>query len=573
MSIIYRFLILSLLRYLMFLARKIIMKRTIQNMITLNNKEQKIRDLLIEFCNVYNKDQELAKALELRISGGWVRDKLLGLESHDLDIAINTLLGEEFVTELERYVLQNRPELKMETFHTIKKNPEKSKHLETCTTKLFDMDIDFVNLRSEEYSSESRVPVVRFGTAEEDALRRDATLNALFYNMNKDEIEDYTKTGIEDLKNGILRTPLAPLQTFLDDPLRVLRMIRFASRFNFIVDPTVLEAMSNKEIKETLIYKISRERVGVEIEKMLISRHPEYGLKLINYGGLSECIFSPGGEMISLIEKVNDKSVLDSIDLITQHMPGHLNLVANLYHPVFETGLNDYPRLKRIFQSTLDDPLSIKLFWYSSVLQPYDGLQVKTNPKKANAYTPLNLLIVRDGLKLGKHHFEPVGKITQGYEDMGPVLSKYFSDPSSVKRSELGNYMRYFASYSAINLLVNCFSDIVEKVQDTLGETEFPISFPDPNKVSDIPNDSPIFGPINKILHDYDQLLKTLDELQLIDAHNIKHIVDGKTLMKVLGRKPGPWMAKTLELVMAWQLDNPNGTQEECLEYIKHAAV
>ncbi|KAG7192417.1 CCA tRNA nucleotidyltransferase, mitochondrial [Scheffersomyces spartinae] len=549
------------------------MRRTIHNMILLNSKEQKIRDLLIDFCNEYNQQTNNKDPLELRISGGWVRDKLLGLESHDLDIAINTLLGEEFVTELEKYVGKYRPELKMETFHTIKKNPEKSKHLETCTTKLFDMDIDFVNLRSEEYSNESRVPIVRFGTAEEDALRRDATLNALFYNMNKDEIEDYTKTGIEDLQNGILRTPLAPLQTFLDDPLRVLRMIRFASRFSFIVDPTVLEAMANKEIKDTLLFKISRERVGVEVEKMLISRHPEYGLKLINYGGLSECIFSPGGEMLTLIENVNDKSVLDNIDLITQHIPKYLNLVANLYHPVFETGLNDYPRLKRIFQATLDDPLSIKIFWYSSILQPYDGLQVKTNPKKINSYTPLSLLIVRDGLKLGKHHFEPVGKITQGFESQRPILERYFRDPQVIKRSDLGNYMRYFGSYSSINILVNCFSDVVEAVQNVVGEDneEVKISIPDPHTMTDLPvDDDKLFKPIQKVLYDYDHFIKALEGLKLMEAHNIKHLVDGKTLMKVLGRKPGPWMAKTLDVVMTWQLDNPEGTEEACVEYIKH---
>ena len=85
--------------------------------------------------------------------------------------------------------------------------------METCTTKLFGVDIDFVNLRSEEYTHDSRVPSIEFGTPEQDAVRRD-TLNALFYNLNQGEIEDYTKRGLSDLQNGILKTPLAPIKTF-----------------------------------------------------------------------------------------------------------------------------------------------------------------------------------------------------------------------------------------------------------------------------------------------------------------------------------------------------------------------
>lgn len=93
------------------------------------------------------------------------------------------------------------------------------------------MFIDLVNLRSEKYTDDSRVPVIEIGSPEEDALRRDLTINALFYNINEQKVEDFTGKGLEDLQNGIIRTPLDPLQTFLDDPLRVLRTIRFACRF------------------------------------------------------------------------------------------------------------------------------------------------------------------------------------------------------------------------------------------------------------------------------------------------------------------------------------------------------
>ena len=121
----------------------------------------------------------------------------MGKESNDLDIAINLLSGQDFASKLLEYSQQKGMDLgkNATSLHTIKKNPEKSKHLETCTTKLFGLDIDFVNLRNEQYTEDSRVPVIECGTAEEDALRRDATLNALFYNLNKSEIEDFTGKG------------------------------------------------------------------------------------------------------------------------------------------------------------------------------------------------------------------------------------------------------------------------------------------------------------------------------------------------------------------------------------------
>jgi tRNA nucleotidyltransferase/poly(A) polymerase len=126
-----------------------------------------------------------------------------------------------------------------------------------------------VNLRKETYSEDSRNPQMEFGTAEEDALRRDATINALFYNLNESKLEDLTKRGLDDMKKHIIRTPLEPYQTFKDDPLRVLRLIRFASRLGYKIDQETESAMQNEDISVALKLKISKERVLAELEKML----------------------------------------------------------------------------------------------------------------------------------------------------------------------------------------------------------------------------------------------------------------------------------------------------------------
>lgn len=218
----------------------------------------------------------------LRFTGGWVRDKLLGVDSHDIDVGISSMTGYQFGMALKDYldVPENLEKYKKSlpseemsdaivSLHKIDANPEKSKHLETVTTKIFGLDIDLVNLRKETYSEDSRNPQVEFGTPEEDALRRDATINALFYNLNESKLEDLTKRGLDDMKKRIIRTPLEPYQTFKDDPLRVLRLIRFASRLGYKIDQETESAMQNEDISVALKLKISKERVLTELDKML----------------------------------------------------------------------------------------------------------------------------------------------------------------------------------------------------------------------------------------------------------------------------------------------------------------
>lgn len=238
--------------------------------------------------------EDLAKSkLILRFTGGWVRDKLLGITSHDIDVGINKMTGYQFGLKMkeylevpgnqEKYGLQGVASSDAQSakagagdkskvvggLHKIEANPEKSKHLETVTTKVLGLDIDLVNLRKETYSDDSRNPQMEFGTPEEDALRRDATVNALFYNLNTSEVEDFTDKGFDDMTRELIRTPLEPYQTFKDDPLRVLRLIRFATRLGYTIDPEAESCMGEASIKEALRAKISRERVGTEVEKML----------------------------------------------------------------------------------------------------------------------------------------------------------------------------------------------------------------------------------------------------------------------------------------------------------------
>ena len=243
--------------------------------IVLNEKEKRLRLLLLDVANSIKASDGTSEPVVLRWAGGWIRDKLLGVESHDIDVAINNMTGDSFAKHMCTFC--ETPETIRDhgigprdigNLHKVARNPDKSKHLETAMLNIFGLDLDFVNLRREVYTDDSRNPQVEFGTAEEDAFRRDATINALFYNIHTNQVEDFTG-GIMDMQARLIRTPLEPRQTFTDDPLRVLRLIRFASRLLFSIDAETERFMNDGRVLHALRVKISRERVGIELEKML----------------------------------------------------------------------------------------------------------------------------------------------------------------------------------------------------------------------------------------------------------------------------------------------------------------
>jgi tRNA nucleotidyltransferase/poly(A) polymerase len=227
----------------------------------------------------------------LRVAGGWVRDKLLGRSSDDIDIAIDDQTGVEFATSVNEYLESiNIPSNRLAV---IMANPDQSKHMETATLKVLGLPIDFVNLRSETYSEDSRIPGIKFGTALDDSLRRDFTINSLFYNINKNIIEDLTNYGINDLITGIIRTPLDPIVTFKDDPLRILRAIRFSSRYNFYLDHNLVNASRNIDVQYMFEHKVSRERILKELDGMIChnTMRPLLALRSILYLGLYHLVF------------------------------------------------------------------------------------------------------------------------------------------------------------------------------------------------------------------------------------------------------------------------------------------
>lgn len=229
------------------------------------------------------------------VIGGFVRDLLLEKKSKDIDIVVygDGLQFAENVAEILRVK-------KVSVF----------KNFGTAHFRYKDVDVEFVTARKESYSKDSRNPKVSPGSLKDDQYRRDFTINALAINLHPSSFGELIDpfNGETDIDNGTIRTPLDPSETFSDDPLRMLRAIRFASQLDFKIDISCLKSIRDQSER---IKIISRERITDEINKILMSPCPSRGFKLLKSTGLLEYIF-PELLALSGIETINGKSHKDN---------------------------------------------------------------------------------------------------------------------------------------------------------------------------------------------------------------------------------------------------------------------
>ncbi|WP_018127508.1 CCA tRNA nucleotidyltransferase [Balneola vulgaris] len=225
------------------------------------------------------------------VVGGYVRDYYLDrLKETDPDL--------DFVTIGSGISLAEKVHQALEGSHL-----SVFKQFGTALVKAGDLELEFVGARKESYRRDSRKPIVEDGTLEDDQLRRDLTINALSWSLNA---EDYGTLidpfgGIQDLKNKIIRTPVDPEQTFSDDPLRMLRAIRFANQLKFEIDPVTYEAI--KEMAPRLDI-ISKERIITELNKIIMTDKPSIGFTHLFHTGLLKQFF-PQMHKLQGVKEVN----------------------------------------------------------------------------------------------------------------------------------------------------------------------------------------------------------------------------------------------------------------------------
>ena len=230
------------------------------------------------------------------IVGGYVRDLLMQRKAPtDIDF-----VTEQSGIELAKAVGKELGDLKVSVFKTYG----------TAMIKYQDLDLEFVGARKESYSENSRKPAVETGTLEDDQKRRDFTVNALAISLNAENFGELIDpfNGREDMQNKILRTPLEPAQTYSDDPLRMMRAIRFASVLHFEIEKNSLEAIKQEAER---IKIVSMERIMVEFNKIMLSEKPSVGLKLMEETTLLEKII-PELTALRGIEEVEGQTHKDN---------------------------------------------------------------------------------------------------------------------------------------------------------------------------------------------------------------------------------------------------------------------
>ncbi|SDD19021.1 tRNA nucleotidyltransferase/poly(A) polymerase [Algoriphagus faecimaris] len=265
---------------------------------------------------VFAKIRAAAKNLNLEtyVVGGFVRDLVLGRVSKDLDftcVGSGIALAEEVSKQFDFHV-------PLSVF----------KNFGTAMLKLEDSELEFVGARKESYRSESRKPIVEDGTLQEDLERRDFTINSMAISLNEGNYGELLDPfdGIGDLKRKQIKTPLDPEITFSDDPLRMMRAVRFASQLGFDIDPDTFYALSKNAHRLSIV---SAERIIVELNKIIQTDQPSYGFKLLFAGKLLHEFFP---EMVELqgVDSVDDKShkdnfyhtlqVLDNLSLVSDDL-------------------------------------------------------------------------------------------------------------------------------------------------------------------------------------------------------------------------------------------------------------
>ncbi|OJT13222.1 CCA tRNA nucleotidyltransferase, mitochondrial [Trametes pubescens] len=479
--------------------------------------------------------------------------QLVGSQCNDIDIALENMMGVPFAERFVEYC-RTVKDLAVKTVAKIESNPDQSKHLETARTTVMGIELDFVNLRSEEYAENSRIPTqVTFGTPLQDAIRRDITINSLFYNVHSRKVEDHTGKGLDDLRNGIVRTPLPPRETFADDPLRVLRCIRFASRFGFTMVSELQDAAKDPTIQEALRMKISRERVGEELDKMMGGRNPLLAIDLINVLSLYSSVFSvPENTGILLSEPPSSlQNALKAAVILhaLSNPESSSTTLSGLSVPPLPAA---HPLL--LSELTTQNSPSRRLY-LAAALTPYRNL-IYTQKNKMH---PATEAVLRDGLKLGVQYNYSNG--IPALFAAADVLQKGVADfeagnMDKPERVWIGLLLRernvhnpISGSFWATSLLFS----LVQELTALWGEGVDPLGEAASARIAA-----------------YNKFTARIEELDLPPAVDAKSILNGREAVDVLGAaSPGPWTGEVLARIIEWQLEHPHGTKGECEAWLR----
>ena len=537
----------------------------------------------------------------IRIAGGWVRDKLLRQHSSDVDVALDCMMGVQFARIVQSYMAQQaqtsekddanhgkKSKSKQPKIGVIGANPSQSKHLETATMNIHGIDIDFVNLRAEEvYEENSRIPTSQtrnFGTPLEDALRRDFTINSLFYNIRTRKIEDWTNKGLDDLMiHRRIVTPVDAHETFHDDPLRVLRAIRFCVRLDFVLDDNLKAAAMSKRVHHSLHVKVSRERVGKELEGMMSGKgaRPRYALEMIadlHLAGSVFCFpgsfpgdhdFLAGGPVKGHILGVPYHGCLGkggpkTVELAAQHRKvgwdessSLLTMLPGLlegYYNIRESLMNE-SRESNI-STTLPSTVDERLLYLCVFVMPFHNLSF---PDAKGRESSVTAHMIKESLKFPTRDIQGVSTVLNQIDEMAALLSEIRSQLASQGdhkapmnltppcRLRTGLLLRSLKQHWVTCLLASAAWEIRTIQRAKTGRSTFNTSLEEP------------------FVEFYRSVIQ---DLALDECWQVRPHLNGKEIISELQLPRGPTVGIYIEDQVQWMLLNPSGTKEECVAHL-----
>ncbi|EKE42859.1 hypothetical protein ENUP19_0125G0009 [Entamoeba nuttalli] len=450
-----------------------------------------------------NTKQYFNLSCTVRVVGGWVRDKILKKNSHDIDITSEGISGVQFAQYVTQYLQLQGINTKLLT------NREQTEHLQTATTTICELPIDFGSPRAEEYKDNSRIPEIRKGSIYEDCIRRDFTINCLFYRIEDGMIEDYTN-GYEDLVNKIIRTPIDPIQSFTDDPLRVFRGIRFSAKYGFKIEDNTLNAMTNPSVLRGM-NKIKKSRRTPELNNILISSHPSYGFHVFQYCHLLKEI---------LITEESNECNWEMVQL---------NSVPLMY--CCEEVFNSINQVK-------DDTDMLKHLLLTALCYSFKNDTFLLKKKEL----PMIPNIIIEGLKFTSKEREKVDNIIEGVNLLNQHncnCERLYYGRSMLKSKEM--WKASIILYCCLNshFTIPCYPNINFKIQI------------EPNL-------------LQTVQHHFDLIY----QLQLDNIWLITPAINGSQITQLYQTKKGKWVSTAINSLIEYQISNPTYTVDSCKEFL-----
>ena len=492
----------------------------INTTITLTSKEIEIFNTITSILKANNCTSTIC-----RVAGGWVRDKILGKDSIDIDIALSDMKGVDLAKMINAALYPDKDKVGL-----IHQNAEKGKHLETATIRVCDIWIDFVNLRSDDEN--------KIGTPLEDAERRDITINSLFYNINTNTIEDFTKKGIDDLRNGIIRTPIPAIKTFKDDPLRILRSIRFATKYEFDIDNDIANSIKENivEFKKAYSEVISNERITKELTLILEGKHPATGIYLIYkydllYSMLKCDLFNNDNKKIDKNQNINEKTILDCVnifvigDFIIHNIMGDNDIQKALLNDI-DTG-DLYKK-------------SMYLLLLTSVFRNY----LLKGTKENSSYSKI---ICKDVLKLPNEETKDITILTSLIDEFISIVNN-----KAYTRLSIGKLLRNIKYVHLYKMIITSMAiEYISLLKDT-------------TSIINIIDQ----GVMTSISNKYREFIKYCLTENLLHIDDMKPLLDGQAIISTLQISPGKEIGVLLESLVDRQIEMPTMSHSAAVEFL-----